>query len=437
MGLGKTLQAIALLAGIKEGKVGSHSRSAGPLPFLIVVPPTLIFNWEREIAIFYPDLKVYVYRGRERSTEISEYDVVITSYGLIRRDIGKLKHVLFEVIIFDEAQAIKNIFADTTSAVRQLKGVFKVALTGTPVENHIGEYFSIMDLVLPGLFGDYRDFQGKARDDLQALLPLIKERSAPFMLRRTKERILKELPPKVEHDVYLELSEEQKKFYNRTVAEVRSTIEAAYRSNTASQARIIALTAIMKLRQICLTPKLLVPDLKVPSPKIDFLKDKLEELFSESHSALVFSQFTSFLDLVEEELRSTDVPFFRLDGRTPVAKRKGIVEAFQESRTPAVFLLSLKAGGQGLNLTRATYVFHLDPWWNPAVENQASDRSHRIGQLNKVIVTRLLTRHTVEEKMMALKQRKQSLYRALMEAPERSGGRMITREDLEFLISPK
>jgi non-specific serine/threonine protein kinase len=353
---------------------------------------------------------------------------------LIRKDIAKLKQVSFNVIIFDEAQAIKNIFADTTHAVRQLRGLFKIALTGTPVENHVGEYFSIMDLVLPGLLGEYREFQGRAREDMASFLPMLRERTGPFVLRRTKERILEELPPKIERDVYLELTEQQKRFYSRTVQEVRSTIGAAYRLKTQSQARIIALTAIMKLRQICLTPQLLVKDLREPSPKIEFLKDKLEELCIESHSSLVFSQFTSFLDLVEAELRTKGLTLFRLDGSTPVRKRKTIIDGFQESRTPSVFLLSLKVGGQGLNLTRGSYVFHLDPWWNPAVENQAADRSHRIGQVNTVIVTRLLMRHTVEEKMTALKQRKLSLYRALMDAPEKSGARGVTREDFDFLL---
>jgi superfamily II DNA or RNA helicase len=433
MGLGKTIQAIALLGALKERKVAS--RGGADNPSLIVVPPSLIFNWEKEIAGFYPDLKVYVYRGKGRSVEPGGYDVILTSYGLVLRDIDKMKDRTFNVIIFDEAQTIKNIFANTTGAVRQLKGYFKLALTGTPVENHIGEYFSIMDLVLPGLLGEYREFQGQARQDIASFIPVVTERTRPFVLRRTKENILKELPPKIERDVYLDLTEKQKKFYTRTVEEVRTTIDEAYRSNTGSQAKIIALTAIMKLRQICLTPQLLVPDLKDPSPKIEFLTDKLEELSSEAHSSLVFSQFTSFLDIVEEEIRSKGLLFFRLDGSTPVVKRKEIVEGFQDSKGPAVFLLSLKAGGQGLNLTRATYVFHLDPWWNPAVENQASDRSHRIGQKHKVIVTRLLMRHTVEEKMLALKQRKLSLYKALMDSPERSAGRSITREDFNFLLS--
>jgi non-specific serine/threonine protein kinase len=434
MGLGKTVQAICLLAAIKEGKVAPPGSAPTGLKSLIVVPPSLIFNWEREIECFYPDLSVRSYRGRGRSAGTEDYDVLIASYGLVRRDIARLKQLRFNVIIFDEAQVIKNIFADTTHAVRQLKALFKIALTGTPVENHVGEYFCIMDTVLPGLLGDYREFQGRARADAASVLPVLKERTRPFVLRRTKERILKELPPKIERDVYLELTEEQKRFYNRTVLEVRSTVDAAYRMKAAEQARIIALTAIMKLRQICLTPRLLVEELKEPAPKIEFLKEKLGELCDASHSSLVFSQFTSFLDLVEEELRTKGLPLFRLDGSTRVSKRKKIVDGFQESRAPAVFLLSLKAGGRGLNLTRGAYVFHLDPWWNPAVENQASDRSHRIGQENKVIVTRLLMRHTIEEKMTALKNRKAGLYRALLDGPGGCGDRAITRDDFEFLL---
>ena len=360
--------------------------------------------------------------------------MLISSYGLVRRHIGKLKQTAFGIVIFDEAQAVKNIFSDTTRAVRQLRALFKIALTGTPVENHLGEYFSIIDLVLPGLLGDYKDFQGRTKADTAAVLPVLRERTRPFVLRRTKERILKELPPKVERDVYLDLNEEQKKFYNRTVAEVRSTVASAYRLKAAEQARIIALAAIMRLRQICLSPQLLVPDVQAPAPKVEFLKEKLAELCRASHSSLVFSQFTSFLDLVEAELQKDGVPFFRLDGSTPVAKRKGIVDGFQKSAAPAVFLLSLKAGGQGLNLTRGDYVFHLDPWWNPAVESQASDRSHRIGQKNKVIVTRLLMRHTIEEKMTALKAGKAALYSALMDGPEGGADKAITREDFDFLL---
>jgi len=433
MGLGKTVQAITLLAGIKEGKIFRPAK-AKPL-FLIVVPPSLLFNWEREIEKFYPDLVIYGYQGKERSQDFDGYDVILTTYGLVRRDIDKLKDVSFDVIVFDEAQAIKNIFADTTGAVRQLKAYFKLALTGTPVENHIGEYFSILDLCLPGLLGKYDDFMRQAKQEISSLIPVVVARTKPFVLRRTKEQILKELPPKIEYDIYLDLTEKQKALYNNMVNEVRFTIQEAYKSKTASRAKIIALTAILKLRQICLSPQLLIKDLDDPSPKIDFLKDKLEELRAESHGALVFSQFTSFLDIVEKEIGGNGFRIFRLDGSTPVIKRKEIVEGFQECSDPAIFLLSLKAGGQGLNLTRAAYVFHLDPWWNPAVENQASDRTHRIGQKNKVIVTRILMRHSVEEKMMELKKRKTGLYKAIMESPEKSSRFSITKDDFDFLLS--
>ena len=258
------------------------------------------------------------------------------------------------------------------------------------------------------------------------------------MLRRTKDAILKELPPKTESDVYLELTEKQKSLYQHTVAQVRSSIEDAYRSKTQGQAQIIALTAIMKLRQLCVSPRLLDRASKDPSPKLDFLIGKLKELREEGHSALVFSQFTSFLDLLEEELKSSKLAFSRLDGSTAVKKRKHLVEGFQKGEAPPIFLLSLKAGGQGLNLTRASYVFHLDPWWNPAVENQASDRAHRIGQVQKVSITRVLMRHTIEEKMMELKKRKLALYKAVLEDATRGGkGFSISKSDFDFLLARK
>jgi len=210
----------------------------------------------------------------------------------------------------------------------------------------------------------------------------------------------------VETDIYLEMSPKQKALYARTVAQVKETVAQAYSSRAPGQARIIALTAILKLRQICLCSRLVLPDASDRSPKIEFLVDQLQELFAEGHSVLVFSQFTSFLDIVQQGLSQHGIPFSRLDGSTPVARRKEMVQRFQESVEPGVFLLSLKAGGRGLNLTRASYVFHLDPWWNPAVESQASDRAHRIGQLRQVTITRLLMRHSIEEKMMELKTRR-------------------------------
>ncbi|MBU5636357.1 DEAD/DEAH box helicase [Geomonas sp. Red69] len=432
MGLGKTIQAIALLAGLKEG--GIDSQLPPDVPHLVVVPPTLIFNWESELARFYPALKVGVYRGQGRRAEFSGFDLVLTSYGVIQRDIDVLSEIPFHVIVFDEAQAVKNIHAETTGAVRRLKGRFKVTLTGTPVENHLGEYFSVMDLALPGLLGAYEQFRRQMGREGAEFLETLIRRTHPFILRRSKDMIAAELPPKVETDIYLEMSPRQKALYARTVTEVRETVARAFSSNSAGQARIIALTAILKLRQICLCSRLVLPDAADRSPKVDFLVDQLLELFAEGHSVLVFSQFTSFLDIVQQGLTQRGIVSSRLDGTTPVARRKELVQNFQNSTEPGVFLLSLKAGGRGLNLTRASYVFHLDPWWNPAVESQASDRAHRIGQKRQVTITRLLMRHSIEEKMMELKKRKLKLYRALLEDAENEGPVAIGREDFEFLL---
>jgi hypothetical protein len=434
MGLGKTIQAIALLAGLAEGIIASEVPPE--VPHLVVVPPSLIFNWESEIARFYPQLKVGVYRGQGRRAQFDGLDVVLTSYGVIQRDIEELSAIPFHVIVFDEAQAVKNIHAETTGAVRRLKGRFKLTLTGTPVENHLGEYYSVMDLALPGLLGPYELFRKGMGREGSGFLETLVRRTRPFILRRAKDMIAAELPPKVETDIYLEMSPRQKALYVRTVAQVKATVAEAYSSKLPGQARIIALTAILKLRQICLSSRLLLPEAHDGSPKIEFLIEQLEELFAEGHSVLVFSQFTSFLDIVQEGLIQHGVAFSRLDGSTPVGRRKDLVDGFQASTQPSVFLLSLKAGGRGLNLTKASYVFHLDPWWNPAVENQASDRAHRIGQARQVTITRLLMRHSIEEKMMELKKRKLKLYRALLEDAEHDAGGSIGREDFDFLLGP-
>ncbi|MDR4493170.1 MAG: DEAD/DEAH box helicase [Nitrospirales bacterium] len=433
MGLGKTLQAMSVLAGIKEGIITAPERLQGP--HLVVLPPSLLFNWEHEIKRFYPDLMVQSYTGKERTTAFSEADVVLTTYGLVRRDIDVLEKTRFNVIVFDEAQAVKNIVARTTGAARRLKGYFKCVMTGTPLENHVGEYYSLMDLCVPGLLGDYEEMKGKMKAPTPLVLDMIMQRTRPFVLRRTKTQILKELPAKVETDIYLELSDRQKVLYQQTVATIRTTIAAAYQTKTSAQARVIALTAILKLRQICLTPRLINAASAEQSPKLLCLLDRLRELIEEGHSALVFSQFTSFLDVVEEAFGAHGIPYVRLDGSTPTLHRKKLVQTFQEGSAPSVFLLSLKAGGQGLNLTKASYVFHLDPWWNPAVENQASDRAHRIGQNRKVSIMRLLMRHTIEEKMMELKQKKLELYHAVLEgAAHHGGGTGLSQKDFEFLL---
>jgi len=437
MGLGKTLQALSLLAAIKEKILPAFAREeAGP--HLIVVPPSLLFNWESEIARFYPRLKIAYYAGKDRTLDFKDADLVLTTYSIVRRDIDRLKEVSFHVIVFDEAQAVKNLYAAVTGAVRQLRGRFKLVVTGTPLENHIGEYYSLIDLCLPGLLGEYDRFKSQIKVPDSPMLDILMQRTRPFMLRRIKEAILKELPPKIETDIYLELTPRQKGLYQKTVAGIKPKIQEAYQNKSDAQAKIIALTAILKLRQLCISTHLVDADPEYRSqhsPKMKFLVNQLEELLQEGHSALVFSQFTSALDLLEEDLGPTRIPYFRLDGSTPTQQRKKIVLRFQESETPSIFLLSLKAGGQGLNLTKATYVFHLDPWWNPAVENQASDRAHRIGQKRTVSITRILMRHTIEEKMMFLKKKKLALYETVMSGAEKAGcGQAISKTDFDFLL---
>ena len=433
MGLGKTIQGISLLAGIANGIFVSVA--APESRHLIVVPPSLLFNWESEIARFFPDAAVYTYTGPGRSTDsFKDHDIILTSYGIIQRDIGKLLGYRFNVIIFDEAQMLKNLQSATARAARRLVSSFKLALTGTPVENRIEDYYSIMDLCLPGLLGTPEEFNRSLGNRAQGGIDMLLRRTRPFILRRNKQLIAADLPDKIENDIHLELSSKQKALYQRTIEEVRSQIDEAFTNRSPGQARIIALTAILRLRQICLAPALALPGATDASPKLEFLVEQLAELRDEGHSVLVFSQFTAYLDIVEAGLNRHHFSYLRLDGSTPVPQRKKLVQQFQESSEPSVFLISLKAGGKGLNLTRATYVYHLDPWWNPAVENQASDRAHRIGQTNQVTITRLIMRHTIEEKMMALKEQKFKLYKAILEEGTASGGAGLTREDFDFLL---
>jgi superfamily II DNA or RNA helicase len=434
MGLGKTIQTIALLAAIQEGVVKPPSKQRRPS--LLVVPPTLLFNWRNEVSTFYPKLPMHSYTGKGRSLIGVKQGIVLSTYELVRRDIETLREVEFDCIIFDEAQAVKNLLGERSRAMRQLQGRFKLVLTGTPLENHAGEYYSIIELALPGLFGDDKFFMDSLRQPNGFFNPI--DRARPFVLRRTKEKILKELPPKVESDIYLELTDEQKKYYTRVVGEVKQEVFAAFEEKGAQQAGIVALAALTRLRQVCVSPALMKADYKEASPKIQHLCEKLQELKDEGHAALVFSQFTKGLDHLEIHLKAVGIDFLRLDGSTPVEKRKDLVERFQKADGPSLFLISLKAGGAGLNLTRASYVFHLDPWWNPAAENQASDRAHRLGQKNTVFIQRLLMLHTVEEKIMQLKAQKRELFERVMEGTittDAAGkGAVMTREDFKFLL---
>jgi len=428
MGLGKTLQALTFLAALRE-----QAPSEKPLRALAVLPTSLIYNWQNEAARFLPDMAVQAYSGTDRRPEMLERsELVLTSYDLLWRDIETLGSASFDVVIFDEAQALKNHRSRRAHAARHLDRRFTLCLTGTPMENHPGEFHSIMDFALPGLMGSRKAFDEAMRGGDE--MPL--RRARPFLLRRTKDAILQELPPKVEADLVLEMNDEQRSVYTRIVDEVRQEVKEAYRQQTRAQAGISALAALTRLRQICVSPSLLSISMDQIAPKIEHLIDQIEELKEEGESVLVFSQFVKALNLLEQELRRAGVDPLRLDGSTPAKARGKAVETFQQSETPKVFLISLKAGGTGLNLTRASHVFHLDPWWNPATENQASDRAHRIGQQHTVFIHRLIMRDSIEEKIAQLKARKQKLFDAIVNDPTagQSSGQAIQKEDFDFLL---
>lgn len=427
MGLGKTIQTIAFLAALREGALGEFTERG---PHLIVLPPTLLFNWRHEVDKFCPGLRIIQLDAKSAPKEFMKCDILLCSYEMARRRIELLEAQQFHVIVFDEAQAVKNLSGGRSQAMRRLNARFKICLTGTPLENHAGEYYAIMDLALPGLFGSYETFRKLLQNDHVHIL----DRARPFVLRRKKETILLELPEKTESDVLFDLTDEQKSYYTRAVADVRREVAEAYGEKTGPQAGIVALAALTRLRQICVSPGLLDDEYSEVSPKLEFLCDSVVELRDEGHAALIFSQFTSALDLVEAQLKEREIGYLRLDGSTPMKKRQKLVEEFQNPEGPSVFLISLKTGGVGLNLTRADYVFHLDPWWNPAAEAQASDRAHRMGQRRPVLVQRLLMRGTVEEKILELKNRKRRLFEEIVEGGSTQAGTQLTRQDFEMLL---
>jgi len=429
MGLGKTLQTITFLLGVHEGILPPPSL---PGPALIVLPPTLVFNWRQELQRFAPNLRLLEYVGARRYLSFANVDVILTTYDIVRRDQDLLAEKTFGIAIFDEAQAIKNLASHRAQAVARLRTGFRLCLTGTPLENHYREFHSIMEAAVPGLFG------AADPDPAEAPPPHLLARAKPFLLRRTKQKILTELPPKVESDIWMDLADTQKECYTRAVGAVRQEILEAYREKPAQQAGIAALAALMRLRQACISPAMLSRELPDDSPKLDLLTEQLTELMEEGHASLVFSHFVTALDLLGARLQRLGIPYLRLDGSVPTGKRRDLVEAFQSGSGPGVFMISTKIGGAGLNLTRASYVYHLDPWWNPAVENQASDRAHRLGQRQSVFIQRLLMRHSVEEKISMLKARKMALFESVVEqggAAGSNGKAQLGAEDFQFLIT--
>lgn len=428
MGLGKTIQTIALLVALHEGDI--ECRSKVKVPHLIIVPPSLIYNWKKEIQKF-SSLKVDILSARHVAEMSENPDVIVSTYDYVRRNLADFDDKVFDVLVFDEAQYVKNLTAARTVAVQKLNANFTITLTGTPLENHLGEYYSILNLAVPGIFGPYKVFLQAVKDeDVRPIL----NRSKPFVLRRRKSEILTQLPPKVERDEYLSLSENQAALYREIQLETRKIVKDSYSKLNAGQARVRVLTAITRMRQICVCPALLDPSFERMSPKVERILDLAETLLDEDSSFLIFSQFRSFLDILEPFFIERKLPYLRMDGSTSAMKRDKLVETFQNSKGNHAFLMSLKTGGVGLNLTRANYVIHSDPWWNPAVENQASDRAHRIGQTESVFVDRLIMSGTIEEKLMEMKQKKVALFESVFNH-DHQVGYSIGREDFEFLLS--
>lgn len=426
MGLGKTVQTLALLEELRAG--GSTQ------PSLVVAPRSLLFNWAAEAKRFAPQLRVVEHHGSERGANLFEdCDVVLTTYATMRLDIEKLAETEFEYVILDESQAIKNASSQVAKASRLLRGRHRLALSGTPIENHLGELWSLFEFLNPGLLGSTRSFSRtfaakttppERRDALaRALRPLI--------LRRTKEQVAPELPARTEQTLYCELEGKQKKQYDELRDHYRRALLGRIRSSGIDKSRMQILEALLRLRQAACDPALIDPDTDASSAKMELLMDELRDILASGHRALVFSQFTSFLDIVRGALDVEDIPYLYLDGKT--RDRQSLVERFQSSDGPPLFLISLKAGGLGLNLTNADYIFLLDPWWNPAVEAQAIDRAHRIGRRKPVVAYRLIARDTVEEKILELQARKREIAESII-SEDNSVLRKLQVEDLELLL---
>jgi SNF2 family DNA or RNA helicase len=430
MGLGKTVQVLALL----------ESRRKDSRPSLVVVPRSLIFNWQQEAARFTPKLRVLSHTGSERikgNAHFENYDLILTTYGTLRRDVVHFNEVEFDFVILDEAQAIKNAGTETAKAARLLKSRQRLALSGTPIENHLGELWSLFEFLNPGILGSSSVFQfstngtKKLDEESRAMLS---RALRPFILRRTKQQVAKELPEKLEQTIYCEMDERQRRHYEELRDYYRRSLSEKVSLQGINKSKIQILEALLRLRQTACHPALIngAVDDAAPNAKLDVLLPRLSEVTEEGHKAIVFSQFTSFLAMVRQRLDQQGVAYEYLDGST--RNRGAAVERFQLDPDCKLFLISLKAGGQGLNLTAAEYVFLLDPWWNPAVEAQAIDRAHRIGQTNRVFAYRLITRDTVEEKVLELQSTKRELADAIINA-DNSVIRNLTGEDLRLLLS--
>lgn len=436
MGLGKTIQTLVFLRSLYPGESAQSQHNAS----LLVVPRSLLVNWQREAERFTPGLRVLAYfeSSRPKDTSLFEqYDLVITTYGILLRDVDTLRQYTFQHIILDEAQVIKNPLSLTARAARQLRAERRLVLTGTPVENSTMELWSHFTFLNPGLLGNLEYFRNafatpiEKNADPQAAQRL-RRMIHPFILRRTKSQVAPELPPRSERILYCDMEPAQRKLYNRTREQFRGMLLDMIDAGGMQNARMRILEGLLRLRQIANHPRLFEKQFRGGSGKFELLLENLETLRAEGHKTLIFSQFVQMLQLVRTALDERHIPYLYLDGQT--RNRQERVDLFQEDPRYPFFLISLKAGGTGLNLTAADYVIHIDPWWNPAVEQQASDRTHRIGQDKPVFIYKLITRDSVEEKIILLQDRKKNLVDQLV-TTENNIWKSLSPEDVKILFS--
>lgn len=433
MGLGKTIQTLAFL---------NQEKQISKVPSLVVCPTSVVENWMRECQRFAPALKVFALVGKNRAqsfANVNSYNLIITSYPLIQRDLEEYCKRPWHYLIMDEAQKVKNHRTKTHEAFCKIKAKHKLALSGTPIENRLMELWSIFQIIMPGFLMTQNGFkrywaQPIEKSNNQDRKLELKQKLLPFILRRTKDQVLKELPPKTETLHYCELTEKQKGLYKEVAEYSKSEIFKNIDSKGVEKSYFSILTALLRLRQICCHPSLVNKDLSAPfdeSGKIQELFPLLEEIIEEGHRVLLFSQFVEMLQIIQNGINQFNWNSVYLDGSTK--NRQAVIDEFQENPDIKIFLLSLKAGGVGINLTAADYVIHFDPWWNPAVENQATDRAHRIGQVNPVFVYRLITRETIEEKIHNMQQKKKELADSLI-TDEASWLKRLSLSDIENLF---
>lgn len=439
MGLGKTAQALAHI--LVEKEAGRLDR-----PALVVVPTSLLFNWRAEAQRMAPTLRILTVHGSQRDEaygHLHRHDVVLTTYPLVWRDTEALSAQVFHLLILDEAQTVKNAASRTAVAVRRLRARHRLCLTGTPLENHLGELWAQFDFLMPGYLGDARSFQRQWRDPIEQngetlRAHLLAQRVRPFVLRRRKADVATELPAKIEVVQQVVLEGRQKALYESVRVAADEQVRKVLQRQGFAGSQISILDALLKLRQVCCDPYLLAGHAlpkTTERAKMSWLQETLPAMVADGRRILVFSQFTAMLHLVSQVLAKSGVPHLMFTGDTPVAARADVVARFQQAQDEAVLLISLKAGGVGLNLTAADTVVHLDPWWNPAVEQQATDRAHRIGQTQQVVVYKVVVAGSIEERILALQARKAALAEGVLGADGAEAVK-FTAADLDALLAP-